>query len=151
MRSLKYQARFIELADVINSGMPAQVVILTQQALNKEKKAVNGSKLLIWGVAYKRDVNDTRESPAFDIMTGLEQLGADVRYFDPHVPTVQHGGHEMRSVAANIEYGDFDAVVVITDHSHQDYDRLLAEAPLIVDTRDALRNARGDKNKVVKL
>jgi len=151
MRSLKYQARFIELADVINSGMPALVVVLTQQALNKAKKAVNGAKLLIWGVAYKRDVNDTRESPAFDIMTGLEQLGAEVSYFDPYVPTVQRSGHEMRSVAATISYSDFDAVVVITDHSDQDYERLLAEAPLIVDTRDALRNAAGDKDKIVKL
>jgi UDP-N-acetyl-D-glucosamine dehydrogenase len=151
MRTLKYQARFIELADVINSGMPEQVVVLTQQTLNGAKKAVNGAKLLIWGVAYKRDVSDTRESPAFDIMSGLDALGAELSYFDPHVPTIRHAGRQMHSLAADVSYADFDAVVVITDHSGQDYQRLLAEAQLIVDTRDALHTTKGDHSKVVKL
>src|SRR3954469_13067152 len=84
MRTLKYEARFIELADAINSNMPREVVVLVQEALNKRKKAANGSRVLVAGVAYKRDVSDYRESPAFDVISGLEHLGAHVDYLDPH-------------------------------------------------------------------
>jgi UDP-N-acetyl-D-glucosamine dehydrogenase len=151
MRSLKYQARFIELADTINSAMPGEVVALVQEALNRHKKAPNGSKILIAGVAYKKDVSDYRESPAFDVIHGLEQLGAEVSYLDRHVPEVEEHGVVMRSVGASVDFGAFDAVAIITDHAGVDYERMLKQAKIIVDTRDALRTVPGDHQNVIRL
>lgn len=151
MRALKYQARFIELADVINSGMPQHVVVLTQHALNGAKKSVNGAKLLIVGISYKRDVPDTRESPAFEVITSLESLGATVDYLDPLLSHVKQPGFDKCSVAAGVSFATYDAVVIITDHEGIDYERMLREAQLIVDTRDAVRGTNGDKSRVVKL
>jgi UDP-N-acetyl-D-glucosamine dehydrogenase len=151
MRTLKYQARFIELADTINSDMPEFTVGLVQEALNGVKKSVNGAKILVSGIAYKRDVADWRESPAFDVITGLQRLGAVVHYVDPHVKEVDDHGVNMRSVPTDVSYAEYDAVVVVTDHRATDYGRMLREAKLIVDTRDALRNVEGDKSKVVRL
>ncbi len=151
MRTLKYQARFIELADSINTAMPEYVVMLVQQALNGAKKAPNGSKLLVVGVAYKRDVADYRESPAFDIIHQLHSLGADVRYYDPHVPEAEEGGIVMKSEPGPVAYGEYDAVVIVTDHKVIDYARLLQESKIVVDTRDALRGIAGDHSKVVRL
>lgn len=151
MRTLKYQARFIELADSINSGMPEYVVVLVQQALNSVKKAPNGSRLLVLGVAYKRDVADFRESPAFDVIHSLKNLGADVEYYDPHVPEVEEAGMIMKSLPAPVSYADFDAVIIVTDHKGVDYERVLQEAKIIVDTRDVLRGVPGDHAKVVRL
>ncbi len=151
MRSLKYQARFIELADTINSAMPGEVVLLVQEALNRHKKAVNGAKILVAGVAYKRDVSDYRESPAFDVIHGLRTLGAELSYLDGHVPEVDEHGMEMKSVSASVRFDAYDAVVIVTDHSGVDYARMLREAPLLIDTRDALRNVEGDHSKVLRL
>jgi UDP-N-acetyl-D-glucosamine dehydrogenase len=151
MRSLKYQARFIELADTINSSMPGEVVGLVVEALNRHRKSANGSKVLISGVAYKRDVADYRESPAFDVIHGLRSLGAEVVYTDRHVPEVDEHGTTMRSVGPVADYGVYDAVVIVTDHSDVDYARLLRQAQVVVDTRDALRNVEGDRAKVVRL
>lgn len=151
MRTLKYQARFIELADVINSGMPEYVVALVQEALNGAKKAPNGSKILLVGVAYKKNVADHRESPAFDVIHQLEELGATVDYLDPHVHEVSEGGITKRSVPLDAPYGAYDAVVIITDHAAVDYERLLRESQLVVDTRDALRDVPGDRSKIVRL
>jgi len=151
MRTLKYEARFIELADAINSNMPREVVVLVQEALNKRRKAANGSRVLVVGVAYKRDVSDFRESPAFDVISGLEHLGAHVDYLDPHVPELQEGELTLKSVPLDVAYGEYDAVVIVTDHRAIDYTRLLREAKLVVDTRDALRHIEGDRAKVVRL
>ena len=151
MRTLKYQARFIELADTINSAMPAEIVALVQEALNRHKKAANGSKVLISGVAYKKDVADYRESPAFDILHGLKSLGAEVDYVDRRVPEVEEHGLTLKSVSTAVDYGRYDAVVIVTDHTDVDYARMLREAPIIVDTRDVLRNVEGDKSKVMRL
>ncbi len=151
MRGLKYQARFIELADVINSAMPDHVVVLTQQALNSVKKSVNGSKLLISGVAYKRNVSDHRESPAFAIIEALERLGAELSYLDPLVPRLDQPGCQMVSVAADVAFDDYDAIIIVADHECIDYARMLREAQVIVDTRDALRGFEGDHSKVSKL
>ena len=152
MRTLKYQARFIELADTINSDMPEYTVSLVQEALNHHaKKAANGSRILVSGIAYKRDVADYRESPAFDIITGLQKLGAEVSYVDPYVKDVDDHGVNMRSLPTDVSYADFDAVVVVTDHKAVDYTRMLREAKIVVDTRDAMRNIEGDKSKVVRL
>jgi len=151
MRTLKYQARFIELADNINTGMPEHVTMLVQSALNGAKKAANGSKILVSGVAYKKDVADYRESPAFDIIHQLQSLGAEVKYHDPHVSECDEGGIVMRSESNSVKYGDYDAVVIVTDHASVDYKRMLNEAKLVIDTRDVLRNVDGDQSKVVRL
>jgi UDP-N-acetyl-D-glucosamine dehydrogenase len=151
MRSLKYQARFIDLADTVNSAMPQEVVALTQEALNQHRKAINGSRVLVSGVAYKKDVADYRESPAFDVLHGLRALGAEVDYVDRRVPEVEEHGLHLRSVSTGVDYGAYDAVVIVTDHSDVDYARMLREAKVIVDTRDVLRSVEGDKSKVVRL
>jgi UDP-N-acetyl-D-glucosamine dehydrogenase len=151
MRSLKYQARFIELADTINSAMPGEVVALVAEVLNRHQKAVNGARLLVSGVAYKRDVADCRESPAFDVIHGLAALGAKVDYEDRHVPELDEHGTKMKSVPASVAYGEYDAVVIVTDHRGVDYARMVREAKVVVDTRDALRGVAGGEGKVVRL
>jgi UDP-N-acetyl-D-glucosamine dehydrogenase len=151
LRSLKYQARFIELADAINSAMPEYVVERVVDALNQHRKPVRGSRVLIYGMAYKRDVSDVRESPAFSVIHELGKRGADIAYIDPHVPSAKEEGLELESLPTNTNFGDFDVVVLITDHSKLDRERLLREARLIVDTRDALRDIPGDRSKVVGL
>jgi UDP-N-acetyl-D-glucosamine dehydrogenase len=151
LRSLKFQARFIELADAINSAMPEYVVSRITDALNGRQKAVKGAKILIAGVAYKPDVSDVRESPAFDVIDGLVKLGASVSYVDPHVPEIEEAGLKMQSVSPFASFSGYDAVVVITHHRALDWPRMLAEAQLIVDTRDALRGVSGDRDKIVTL
>ena len=151
MRALKTQARFIELADTINSAMPDAVVTLVSEALNQRKKAVHGARVLVSGVAYKRDVADCRESPAFEVIHGLVKLGAEVDYEDRHVPDLSEGDLHMKSVGPKVDYGAYDAVVIVTDHRDVDYARMLREARLVVDTRDALRGVEGDREKVVRL
>jgi UDP-N-acetyl-D-glucosamine dehydrogenase len=96
-------------------------------------------------------VADYRESPAFDILHGLSSLGAVVEYLDGHVPEIDEHGLKLKSVSAAVDYGRYDAVVIVTDHGDVDYARMLREAPIVVDTRDALRDVEGDKSKVVRL
>lgn len=151
LRSLKFTARFIELADTINSAMPEYVVSRIADALNGHAKAVKGSKILIAGVAYKRDVSDLRESPAIAIIGHLQQLGADVAYVDPHVPVLEEGALRLTSISPFASFAPYDCVVIITDHTAFDYPRLVVEAKLIVDTRDALRHVAADRSKVVGL
>ncbi|HEU5075968.1 MAG TPA: nucleotide sugar dehydrogenase [Polyangiaceae bacterium] len=151
LRSLKYQARFIDLADAINSAMPAYVVDRIVDALNQHGKPVYGSKILVYGVAYKRDVSDVRESPAFDVIIELRKRSALIVYMDPHVPSVSIEGAELVSEAPSTDFGIFDVVVLITDHTALDRERLLREARLVVDTRDALRGIPGDRTKVIGL
>lgn len=133
------EARFIELAGYINGRMPEFVVEKVQNALNDASKPVRGSHVHILGVAYKRDIDDVRESPALDIMLLLERLGARVTFSDPHVPSVllnnvaRAGSDPDSSVAAA------DCVVIVTDHSGVDYSRVVKDARLIVDTRNALK------------
>jgi UDP-N-acetyl-D-glucosamine dehydrogenase len=151
LRSLKFTARFIELADAINSAMPEYVVSRVTDALNGRCKAVRGAKILIAGVAYKPDVSDVRESPAFDVIEGLLRLGAHVSYVDPHVPTLEESEMKMESVSPFASFAGYDVVVVITNHRAFDWHRMLSEASLIVDTRDALRGVAGDRAKIVTL
>jgi UDP-N-acetyl-D-glucosamine dehydrogenase len=151
LRSLKFQARFIELADAINSGMPEYVISRVADALNGRKKAVNGAKVLIAGIAYKPDVSDVRESPAFDVIDGLVRLGAVVSYVDPHVPDIEEAGRKMQSVSPFASFAPYDVVIVITHHRALDWQRMLAEASLIVDTRDVFRGFSGDREKIVTL
>ena len=151
LRTLQYQARFIELADSINSGMPAYVVERTGEALNDQHKSVRGSTILIYGVAYKRDVSDHRESPAVPIIRGLQKRGARVSYMDPYVPQLNEDGVELTRVDSATDFGSFDAVVIVTDHSSMEGTRMLKQAKVVVDSRDALHAVVGDHRKVYGL
>jgi len=151
LRALKYQARFIELADTINSSMPSYVVGRIGEALNSKSRAVRGAKILLYGIAYKKDVSDVRESPALTILKELEERGARVDYMDPHVAKLNEEGFVLESVDPDASFADYDLVVVITDHTALDKQRLMRQSPLIVDTRDALRGVSGDRTKVFGL
>lgn len=136
MRSLNYKTRFIELASEINAEMPIFVVDKVRDALNRNKKSVNGSHILVLGVAYKRDIDDVRESPALDVIRLLEADGAHVDYHDPHIPSVKEDGKLLESVKLNdAALRNADAVVIITDHSAFDYDRILKKSKVLVDAR----------------
>ena len=136
MRTLDYRTRFIELASEINAEMPQFVVGKVRAALNASRKAVNGARILVLGVAYKRDVNDVRESPALDIIRLLAADGAQVEYHDPFVPEVAEDGASLSSVALTDEaLSEADAVVIVTDHSEVDYGRVLELAGVVVDAR----------------
>jgi len=136
MRSLNYKTRFIELASEINSEMPIFVVDKVRDALNRNKKSVNGSHILVLGVAYKRDIDDVRESPALDVIRLLEGDGAHVDYHDPHVPEVKEDGKVLKSVKlTDTALRQADAVVIITDHSAFDYDRILKKSLVLIDAR----------------
>jgi UDP-N-acetyl-D-glucosamine dehydrogenase len=152
MRTLNYKTRFIDLASEINSEMPAIVVRKVAQALNEEKKPVNGSRILVLGVAYKKDIDDMRESPALDVIRLLESQGADVVYHDPHVPKYREEGHDHTSVAlTDKEITGADAVVIVTDHSSVDYQRVVHLAAVVVDTRNATAKLAKGKGKIVSL
>src|SRR5467141_2159329 len=152
MRTLNYKTRFIDLASEINSEMPAVVVRKVAQALNDERKAVNGSRILVLGVAYKKDIDDTRESPALDVIRLLEDQGAKVFYHDPFVPKFQEDGHEHTSVAlTDKEIAAADAVVIVTDHSSVDYQRVVDVAGVVVDTRNATAKLTKGKGRIVSL
>jgi len=152
MRTLNYKTRFIDLASEINSEMPAIVVRKVSQALNEEKKAVNGSQVLVLGVAYKKDIDDMRESPALDVIRLLEQLGAEVRYHDPYVPKYREDGHEYFSVPLTDDaISSADAVVIVTDHSSVDYQRVVHLAKVIIDTRNATARLARGKGRIVSL
>jgi UDP-N-acetyl-D-glucosamine dehydrogenase len=139
-----FDPRFIELAGHINSAMPHYVVEKVAEALNTKRKAINGANILIAGVAYKRDIDDMRESPALDVMGLLHEKGATVSYVDPYVPEVHarewSGRFDIRGVdGSRGSFGRYDCIVVITDHKTFNYDAMVAEADLIVDTRNAIR------------
>ena len=143
MKTLKYETRFIALADEINSHMPHLVVEKIQDGLNGHKKALNGSKILVLGMSYKKDIDDVRESPALDICELLMDKGAEVSYHDPHAATVTIGSHTLRSVPFE-KLGQYDVVVIVTDHSSVDYKVVAREAKLLVDTRNAMKSLKGD-------
>jgi UDP-N-acetyl-D-glucosamine dehydrogenase len=138
MKTLNYDARFIELASSINSSMPHHVVDRIAHALNDVERSVRGSRILVLGVAYKRNVGDTRESPALDIIGLLRQRGAEVHYADPYVPALEVLGQAVPAHAVAAQgAGGFHLVAIITDHAAFDYPRILREAPLVFDTRNA--------------
>jgi UDP-N-acetyl-D-glucosamine dehydrogenase len=151
LKTLKYEARFIELADDINTHMPHLVVEKVADALNEQKKALNGSRVMVLGIAYKKDIDDVRESPALDIIELLQGKGAEVSYHDPHAPSVRIGEHTLRSVGLD-GLDRYDCVVVVTDHSSVDYKALAAKARLVLDTRNALKQHRADaRAKILSL
>jgi UDP-N-acetyl-D-glucosamine dehydrogenase len=144
-----FHTRFIELAGEINTNMPYHVLDSVARALNQQKKAVNGSKVLILGVAYKKDIDDLRESPALTIIELLKNAGAEVSYNDPYFPTVGRGRkYDLQMKCAPLEnLGQYDCVLIVTDHSDYDYEHIVRESKLVVDTRKATRGI--DSPKVV--
>jgi UDP-N-acetyl-D-glucosamine dehydrogenase len=139
-RQTGFECRFIELAGHVNGAMPDYVVQRVSDALNIARKAINGSRIHLFGVAYKRDVNDSRESPALDIMELLAHRGAVVSYTDPFIPCVTQGNRRMEHVPFDdAMLSPIDCAIVATDHSQFDY-RRIAGLPLVVDTRNALKS-----------
>jgi UDP-N-acetyl-D-glucosamine dehydrogenase len=138
------EARFIELAGYINGQMPQFVVDKVQNALNDAGKPVKGSRILVMGVAYKRDIEDMRESPALDVLLLLKRRGGIVSYCDPHVPALRLDDGTLKSVPETAAT-EADCVVIVTDHKAFDYAALVARAPLIVDTRNALKGVASPK------
>jgi UDP-N-acetyl-D-glucosamine dehydrogenase len=152
MKTLNYTARFIELASEINTGMPRYIVNRIQDALNRYKKPLNGSKVLILGVAYKPNINDMRESPALDIIHLLREKGAAVTYYDPFVPELDYENIQMSSekeLTASIE--NVDLVAIITNHAKIDYQMVVDKAPLVFDARNATKDVPKAGLKVIKL
>jgi UDP-N-acetyl-D-glucosamine dehydrogenase len=143
MRTLNYRTRFIELAGEINSAMPEYWVAQVVDRLNEQAKAVRGSEVLVLGVAYKKDIDDIRESPALDLIRLLEQRGARVRYHDPHVPKLKEERINLQSSPLTPEaLAAAACVVIVTDHSSIDYAVVARHARLVVDTRNALARLR---------
>ncbi len=152
MRTLNYRTRFIDLASDINSEMPEYVVRKVARALNDDRKSVHGSRILILGVAYKKDVDDMRESPALDVMRMLEERGADLDYHDPWVTVLREHGVEHRGVDLTSErLAASDAVVIVTDHSNVDYQFVADHAALVVDARNAMARTVQSRARVVPL
>ncbi len=134
-----FECRFIELAGQINSSMPAFVVERVGEALNSLKKAINGSRIHVFGVAYKKDVSDMRESPALDVIELLHKRGAVLSYTDPHVPTLDHGGLSLKSIPEKDAAKGIDCAVICTNHAVFSYADIPKRFPLVVDTRNALK------------
>jgi UDP-N-acetyl-D-glucosamine dehydrogenase len=144
MKMLDYKTRMVELAGEINAEMPRFVVNKVQDGLNSHRRSVAGSRILVLGVAYKRDIDDVRESPALDVIRLLAERGAELRYHDPFVPVLNEDGVRRTSVElTDEELGAADCVVITTDHSVIDYERVVRLARLVVDTRNATRGIEG--------
>jgi UDP-N-acetyl-D-glucosamine dehydrogenase len=156
-----FDSRFIGLAEEVNSRMPEHVVQLVSDGLNDARKAMNGSRILLLGVAYKKDIDDVRESPALSIIDRLRSKGCDVRYHDPFVSNVtfddahaESGGEPLSSVdLTEDEIRASDCIVIVTNHSGIDYARVIEQAPLVVDTRNALNGdlRRGSRARIIRL
>ena len=153
LKTLNYTARFIELASEINGQMPHYVVDKIVDVLNDMRKSVRGARLLVLGVAYKKDVGDVRESPALDVIKLLADRGADIRFSDPYVPQVAiDGGPTYRSVPLDRgELESSDLVIIVTNHSAYDYDFIVRHSPFVLDTRNATRGVTADRGKVRRL
>ncbi len=142
-----FRTRFIELAGEINTAMPYHVLASVGEALNRQKKAVNGSRVLVLGVAYKKDIDDLRESPSLTIIELLQKAGAEVGYHDPYFPFVGRGRkYDLQMTRSPLEnLGQYDCVLIVTDHSDYDYRRIVQEAQLVVDTRNATKGISSPK------
>jgi UDP-N-acetyl-D-glucosamine dehydrogenase len=146
--------RFIELAGEINTNMPQYVIARTMEALNEKKKSLKGSKVLILGLAYKKDIDDLRESPSIELIELLKQKGAKVDYNDPYIPkTHKQREHDLQMISRQLSarmLASYDVVVISTDHSDYDYNWIVKNAKLIVDTRNATEKVRTNRKKIVK-
>src|SRR5579872_6452460 len=146
-KEFDFQTRFIELAGEVNSQMPYHVLASVAEALNRQKKALNGAKVLVLGVAYKKDIDDLRESPSLTIIELLQKQGATVSYHDPYFPTVGKGRkYDLQMKCTPLEnLGQYDCVLIVTDHSDYDYARIVRESQLVVDTRNATKGIKSPK------
>jgi UDP-N-acetyl-D-glucosamine dehydrogenase len=146
-KEFDFRTRFIELAGEINNNMPYHVLASVGGALNRYKKAVNGSRVLVLGVAYKKDIDDLRESPALTIIELLRKEGAHVAYHDPYFPFVGRGRkYDLQMKCAELtNLEEYDCILIVTDHSDYDYRHIVDEAQLVVDTRNATRGINSDK------
>lgn len=152
LRTLDYKARFIELASEVNGFMPEYVVSKIMDALNEDRKALNGSRILILGVAYKPDVSDMRESPALDVIHLLLQRGAEIVYHDPFVASLAHEGIDLAGVdLTETAVSEADCVVIITNHAAFDYNFVAQHAQVIVDTRNAMDGIGSENGRIVTL
>ena len=142
-----FRTRFIELAGEINTNMPYHVLASVSGALNTRKKSVNGAKVLVLGVAYKRDIDDLRESPSLTIIELLQKDGAQVSYHDPYFPFIGKGRkYDLQMTRSELkDLGQYDCVVIVTDHSDYDYKHIVQEAQLVVDSRNATRGIQSPK------
>jgi UDP-N-acetyl-D-glucosamine dehydrogenase len=142
-----FHTRFIELAGEINSNMPYHVLDSVSKALNQHKKALNGSRIMVLGLAYKRDIDDLRESPALTIIELLQAEGAKVSYNDPYFPTVGRGRkYDLQMKCAPLDnLGEYDCTLIVTDHSDYDYAKIVEESQLVVDTRNATKGITSSK------
>ena len=146
-KEFDFRTRFIEVAGEINTNMPYHVVSQVGGALNRQKKALNGSKILVLGVAYKKDIDDLRESPSLAIIELLQQQGAEVSYHDPYFAFVGQGRHyKLNMNCASLDtLGQYDCVVIVTDHSNYDFRHIVEQAQLVVDTRNATKGITSEK------
>jgi UDP-N-acetyl-D-glucosamine dehydrogenase len=146
-KEFDFQTRFIELAGEINNNMPYHVLSSVAGALNRHKKAVNGARVLVLGVAYKKDIDDLRESPALTIIELLQKDGAQVSYNDPYFPFIGKGRkYDLQMKCAELDnLGQYDCILIVTDHSDYDYRHIVSEAQLVVDTRNATRGIESTK------
>ena len=146
--------RFIELAGEINTDMPNYVITKTMDALNDLKKSLKGSKVLVLGLAYKKDIDDLRESPSIELIELLREKGAKVDYNDPYIPrTPKQRQHDLKMVSKKLSakmLAGYDVVLISTDHSDYDYNWIVQNAKLVVDTRNATENVRKNRRKIVK-
>jgi UDP-N-acetyl-D-glucosamine dehydrogenase len=145
-RQFGFESRFIELAGHINGNMPRYVVQRVSEALNSVEKSIKGSRIHLFGIAYKPDVNDPRESPAIDVAQLLQRAGAKVTFSDPHIDEVDHGEFKMQSIPVAEAYNaGMDCAVITTNHKAFDYDEILNKAPIVVDSRNAYKGIRSEK------
>jgi UDP-N-acetyl-D-glucosamine dehydrogenase len=146
-KEFDFRTKFIELAGEINVAMPYNVISEVMNALNRRKKALNGSRVLVLGVAYKKDIDDLRESPALTIIELLQKEGAAVAYHDPYFPSIGKGRHyDLQMKRAELkDFGQYDCVLIVTDHSDYDYKEIVNESQLVVDTRNATRGIQSPK------
>ena len=146
-KEFDFHTRFIELAGEVNLSMPYNVIAATISALNRQKKAINGSKVMVLGVAYKRDIDDLRESPALTIIELLQKEGAQVSYNDPYFPFVGRGRkYDLQMTRSSLDnLGQYDCVLIVTDHTEYDYKKIVNEAQLVVDSRYATRGIKSEK------
>lgn len=146
-KAYDFRTRFIELAGEVNVNMPYFIVQSTAEALNQRGKALNGSRVIVLGLAYKKDIDDLRESPSLTIIELLQKAGAEVEYNDPYFPTVGRGRHynlNMTSSAID-DVSGYDCVLIVTDHSDYDYAKIVSQAKLVVDTRNATKDLHSEK------
>ncbi|MCB2299668.1 nucleotide sugar dehydrogenase [Clostridium tagluense] len=150
-KEFDYHTKLIEASGIINDYMPEFVLENVMKLLNGQKKALNGAKVLLMGAAYKKDIDDMRESPTLKVIDQLEKNGADIRINDPFIPKFSHKGKEYITVNWEKEITNADIVIITTDHSSYDYEQIVAKASLLYDTRNATKHVVNNREKINKL